>query len=503
MPRRSPLCAHRFPCNHERRKILLGLLCGSALVSGHAQADTATSDVLTLPTISVKGGGEQNPARSTFVQRTAATDKLSGQIIDVPASVSAITQKEIANRAADSLTQALSFTSSVSVDEYGSDTRYDYFRIRGFAETGAGVYLDGLPQPTLDFTGAILEPYGLERLDVLKGSTSTLFGMNDPGGMANAISKRPTDDAFGETYTTIGQRHAEAGFDIGGPLNASGTLSYRLTGKWQDAKQDTKYQDDNRRYFAPALTWKPNAQTSLTVLLKYQQDDGSSGNAIPYGMGLSNHEFYGEPDYDDMNRTQRSIGYSFHHDFGNGLSFDQNARYSDVDLSYSQVYLSSYSSTGRAAYGVDGNLKSFNIDNRLQFDHDFGQVTSKTMLGYEFDHYDLHENSVYGTAGAIDLDDPVYCGLACIDVAPYTSMATTTLVSGLYLQEQLTLADRWILTLGGRKDWVKTDTGAEVTTNSQSAFTRRVGLTWKARPNLSLYANYSESFNPTASAYAT
>ncbi|TQS73971.1 TonB-dependent siderophore receptor [Rhodobacteraceae bacterium] len=456
--------------------------------------------VQALAPITVTGAGE-DPDQTIVATQTATGEKLDTDLVDSSAAVSVVTQKELQTRGVNTIEQALSYSAGVSVDEYGSDNRYDYFRIRGFSQNAAGSYLDGLATRTLNFTGPKLEPYGLERIDILKGSTSTLFGLNAPGGLVNAISKRPTDYPMGEAYTTLGNDHAETGVDFGGPIDGAGIWRYRLTAKWQDANDGSKYQKDDRLYIAPAVTWAPSDATELTVLGQFQDNEGNSGNSLPVGTTLSPDTFFGEPDFSAMNRTQRSIGYQFRHDFGGGLTLRQNARYSNLDLLYQQAYLSAYSDTGRAAYQVEGKLTQRQIDTQLQYDRQWGRVAGRTLVGADYGDYEVNEQAFSGTAGAIDPRDPGYCGMACISLGSAVPTHIDMETKGVYLQQELTFDDRWILTLGGRKDWVDTDTGTD-TSNTQDAFTKRVGLTYKATPDWSVYANYSESFEPVGAYYA-
>lgn len=481
------------------------LLSGTALIAAggaHAQDDLVVFEPLYLQGASIFGED------STIVAGYTATgSKTVAEVIDIPAQVSIVTQKELQTRAPDNLMQALAYTSSLSVDEYGSDNRYDFYRIRGFYANDTGTYRDGLPLRSFNFTGGKIEPYSVQRIEVLKGSTSTLFGMNGPGGMVNVITKRPQDLAFGEIYTTVGENRAEIGVDFGAPLDEAQVWTYRVTAKLQDAKEDTDYQNDDSRYIAGALSWKPTDATSLTLLASFYDADGNTGNSIPVGSTAPRDTFFGEPDFNAMDRLERSFGYEFSHDFGNGLTFRQNARQSSVKMTYEQAYLDGQANlapedrTGRNAYLMYGEIDRFAVDNQLQYDTTFGDVKSRTLVGLDYTNDDLLERTWTGTAGRVDPNNPAYCGLACIDLVPGTTTDMAQKSTGLYLQQELTFNDQWIVTLGGRHDRVRTDVKSGEGSNTQTAFTKRAGLTWKATPDLSFYANYSESFNPLSSGY--
>lgn len=495
--------ALRIPQMIRRRpagRMLAGLMASTLIAAGAmAQEGTeASPDTIVLDTVYIHGSGVwQNSA--PVAGYTATGSKTPTEIIDVPAQVSVVTAEEMKTRAPDDLMQALSYTSSVKTDEYGSDNRYDFFRIRGFS--AGGIYRDGLPLRTFNFTGGRIEPYSVERIEVLKGATSTLFGLNAPGGMINVITKRPLQDPFGEIYASVGEDHAEIGVDTGAPLDADGVWTYRLTAKWQDSTDGSPALRDDRRYIAPALTWSPSDRTTLTLLASFYQQFGNTGNSIPVNSTRPHDTYFGEPDFSAMDRTERAIGYEFTHDFGGGLTFRQNARYSNFDMLYQQAYVEASSPTGRYAYLMRGEAKRMAVDTQLQYETSFGATQSRSLVGLDYTDDDVYERTWFGTAGAIDINNPIPCGLSCISLTPSTTTDMSQKALGLYLQEELTFNDRWILTLGGRYDRVKTDVTGADTSSKQSAFTKRIGLTYKATEDLSFYGNYSESFDPLATYY--
>lgn len=448
-------------------------------------------EVIELEPILVQGGGEGEA-------RAPSATKTDTPLVDVPAAVSVVTAEEMARRGVRDLQQAVSYSASVTADEYGSDNRYDYFRIRGFFQTTLGTYRDGLPLRNLSFTTARMEPYGLERVEILKGSTSTLFGLNAPGGLVNAVTKRPQREAFGEVYTTLGEDHAEVGTDFGGPLDALGVWSWRLTAKVQEGSNGIPALNDDRVYVAPALTYAPTDRTTLTLLADYTRRDGNTGNSLPFGAPVDSQTFLGEPDFSGMNTREKNVGYAFAHEFGNGLTLRQNARYGTVDLTYEQVYPNAGDpAVSRSAYAVYGEVERFAVDTQLQYDHAFGRIGTRTLVGVDHVRDRSEEVIFFGAAGGIDIANPVYCGRACV-VLPEVGFASDIeqVATGVYLQEEVTLDERWILTLGGRYDHVETTDA--VGSVVDEAFTTRVGLTYRAGPDLSFYGNYSESFQPAS-----
>ncbi|AXS42595.1 TonB-dependent siderophore receptor [Breoghania sp. L-A4] len=469
-------------------------------VEGAAVPQAAAQNAVTLDTIVVSGGAESavGPDETIVAVRTASGSKTDTPIVDLSASVSVITEEDLARRNVKTLDQALGYTSGVTTDLYGSDDRYDFYQIRGFYQSGNGSYRDGLPMRVQGYTGARLEPYGMQRIEVLKGSTSTLYGLNAPGGLVNSITKRPTEEKFGEVYTTAGDGHVEAGTDFGGPIDDAGVWSYRFTAKAQDGDNVADHTQDDRIYVAPALTWSPTDATSLTILADYYKRDGNASHGIPLGSGIDPNTFLGEPDFDKTNTVEKNIGWLFSHDFGSGLQFRQTARYTDLEMALESVYGANVNpAVDRSAYSVDGDAQRFGIDNQLEFDRRFNRFRSRTLVGLDYTHTATDEVRRYGTASGIDVYNPVYCGTGCITLGAPSGWSGEQNATGVYLQEELTLDERWILTLGGRYDHVE---AADSTygDSQENAFTKRAGLTFKATDEVSLYANYSESFEPVS-----
>ncbi|MDQ0457083.1 TonB-dependent siderophore receptor [Rhizobium paknamense] len=484
---------------------------GLPLLTLPALAEDGVTD---LPTIVVTGKTSRpvGPDDSIVAKETLTGTKTDTPIIDIPSAVSVVTVKELEKRKVTDLQEAVSYTAGVLTDEFGSDDRYDYFRIRGFDSTTLGTYRDGLnARIPAWYTAARVEPYGLERVEVLKGSTSSLFGLNSPGGLINAITKRPQDTPHAEVYTTLGDHHVETGTDFGGPIDPDGVFSYRVTAKWQNADLGRDYSNDNRVYVAPALTISPDASTSFTLLTDYNKRKTSPATGIPQGVNLDIGTFLGEPDYNKFNTTQKDIGYLFSHEFDNGLTFRQTARYSHVDLDYQQVYgATTDASADRSAFAVKGKADRFAIDNQLEYDYSSGIHETKTLIGTDFAYDDTAEDIDFGTAKGIDIYNPSYCGLSCINASPWIYWRVKQAALGVYAQEQWTIDDRWMITAGGRYDYVNTKADYLLTgtsdNNTAEAFTKRIGLSYKITPELAAYANYSTSFQPlvtpTANGYS-
>jgi len=482
---------------------------GTVVIEPLVTGDGAQGEVLDPVRVEANASEAPSPTDAitdSFVAAGSRTgSKTDTPILDDSAAVSVVTEKEMETRNVQDVQQAVAYTSGVQAGEYGSDVRYDYVRIRGFYQSSLGNYRDGLPSRIYSFTNSRAEPYGLQQVDVLKGSTSSLFGLNGPGGLVNMTTKRPEDEASGEVFTTFGENHLRTGGDVTGPVVEDSNWTYRLTGLWQDAERAQDYSQDDRVYIAPAFTYTPNAGTELTLLSSYSNRESNLGYGFPTGIETSRDAFFGEPDFNNFDTEETNIGYEFSHLITDQLEFRQNARYTHVDLDYETVYLKDSAPLGpRTAYAVYGELDRFGVDNQMQYDTPINEnLDSKTLVGIDFNRDQNHEATKSGTATAIDPYNPVYCGVSCINFSSGTETEITQSAYGIYAQEQLTIADDWIATLGGRFDYVQSEvdtiSSGTVEERDDHKFTSRMGLTYKATDEVSVYGNYSESFQPVYS----
>jgi iron complex outermembrane receptor protein len=490
-----------------RRAALLGCtaLALTPTLSLGQEAGAAGSTT-TLAPILLQGVGIgldlSNDSKSIVATETTGAGGMATAILDTPASVSVITSKEIQERGAENVEQVLQYTSGVTTDFYGSDDRFDYFKIRGF---DALMYRDGLVigRP---FGGLREEPYAYDRVEVLKGANSAGFGVSDPGGAVNYVTKRPRTERFGEVYATGGSfDHGETGIDFGDNITDDDTLSYRITGKFKRSDQEYDYSQDDENFIMGGLTWRPSGETSLSVILDHLDRDGVPGSGgQPVGSNFSRDRFFGEPDYNyrDINRNAASI--QVEHDFGGGLTFSSNARYSKSRSNFGYAYISNTPTDGstiadRAFFGNDGSDEQFIVDAHLQYDASIDNVDSRTLLGVEYNNYKNDSANSWGSAPGIDWTNPVYTG-APTSVPIYSSTTDDQKTKGVYLQQELTFFDKLIATVGLRNDWMdlnETDKlSGSVSSGDFSEFTKRVGLTYKLTDELAAYASYADSVAP-------
>ncbi len=508
----------RAPCRRLLRTALLSGTVAGLAVAAHAQNqnDPSPSAPAELPEINVQGRGASMLGDTNgFVSRRDATaTKTDTPLREVPQSVSVINREQLDSRQVQSLGEALRFTAGVQSETFGADPHVDWFSIRGFSTNDTGLFLNGL-RVSPGVTALSPEPYGLERIDVLKGPASVLYGQNAPGGLVNLVSKRPTDTAF-QDLTLLGGSYGrvQGQFDLGGPVGTDGKWSYRLTGLARGAGSQVNRVPNDRLFLAPAITYRITPDTTVTLLTSFQDDHSAGQQFLPSeGTVFGNpngriptRRFTGEDQYNKVDKFQMNLGYEFEHRFNEVFTVRQNARFARIDYNQRQVYGLGFrpdlATLNRQAYGQDVRANVYAVDTQGQARFATGPLAHTVLGGFEYNRITNATVNRSATATPLNLFRPVF-GALQPELSIYTNSYQTQNLYGLYAQDQIKL-DRFILTVGGRQDWVTTDTRDRLTgglgsaSQSDSQFTYRVGLGYEAPLGFTPYVGYARSFQPVA-----
>ncbi|MCD9124719.1 TonB-dependent siderophore receptor [Luteimonas fraxinea] len=494
---RAVPATRRPVCVAIRAALALGLMPAAGLAFAQSASDATTLDAVQVT--------------APIARDSGTATKTDTPILEVPQSISVITDRQMRDRGIHGIEEAVWFTAGAQGGGYGPDTRSDWLLVRGFTPAR---YMDGLALPLGSGTGITrIEPYGLERVEVLKGPASVNYGAMPPGGLLNYVSKRPTDESLREIEMQLGSHDLrQLAADFGGPLGDSGTLSYRLTGLARNSDSEVDFIHDDRYYFAPALTWKPDTANELTVLARFQKADTKAGagflpvegTLLPNPNGKIRASLYtGEPNANDYVKKMASIGYEFRHDFGGGTAFAQNLRWGESEIDPAITVgtfglLADQRTLSRYLWSTREKERTLSLDNNLSW-HFGGERVSHTVLAgldYRRYHNDYASNFAF-TATGLDAFAPVYGSMPNLapDFGPGTFFTDQTQDQiGLYVQDQIRV-DRFVITLGGRQDWVGTDTNGDH--QSDERFSGRVGINYVFDNGFAPYVGWSQSFQPT------
>jgi len=533
--------------------------CGCIVLAGGANAQTPESSSVQLPAVVVKGGGatakkgksqttkmsSQSKQKATSAAASSPTSpapmdaqldgvrastrntyqpgatfsatKTETPVLETQQSISTVTRKQLNDQNQQTVGAALGYSAGV-LASFEQNSRYDNVFIRGFggfSTSGNYVrFLDGLKLPQGQVFGIMsIDPFLLDRIDVLKGPSALLYGAVSPGGLVNMVSRAPSATPYNELRFEAGSYgRVQAAYTTQGALDKAGTLQYSVTAIGKDA--GTRYDDVDERRFAvaPAIAWQPNSDTRITLSGFYQADpDGGYFNSI-YARSLAAPQFRpylnskfnpGDPSYDHFDREESGVGYQLEHRFNDAVLFRSSLRYAQFDLDFAgiQIYAGP-SSTGdipRLAARSKEDASNIAADNQIQFDFNTSVLHHRLLTGV--DTQSAESNALFQASFAvtpINVFDPQYGSPVSGSFLTFTSGDQSLDQTGVYVQDQIALGN-WRALLGVRHDWteqVTTPTGGADQSQDSQATTYRAGLMYLFDNGVAPYASYSTSFEP-------
>ena len=452
--------------------------------------------------------------RSVAVDQASSAAKTDLAIVRTPQAISIVDSGFIDALNLRTVAEALNYTSGVRGQAFGSDTRIDYYQIRGFAN--ANIFKDGL---VLYNSGAFLSwatpAEGVERLEVLKGPASVLYGSSSVGGLVDIVSKAPVSTPLARIEAGVDEYGSGYGSaDLGGALGD--TLSFRAVGLVRRGATQVSLAKDNRSYAAVALGWTPLDGTTLTLRGSITRDRSNRPTGfVPYtgfatpladGSRIPIDLFVSDPSVDRYDRDQHEGGYTLESRLGPSVRFVSNGRYGRIDLVYAGLYgLFSGNPvlSGGRYYLNRGNsrqeawLDNITVDNHLDARVRTGPLAHDLLGGIDHSYSNTASSVAQGTAPRLDIRAPAYnVPIPALGAASTTRQKLDQ--TGVYVQDAVTLGGFTAL-LSTRHDWIGiTATGAAnvATRGDPDQQTYRAGLSYLSQVGLAPYVSYATSFTP-------
>ena len=467
--------------------------------------DAGGGGALELPTLTVDGAADIGlvPVTSGVATKTETPIEL------IPRSVSVVTQDSLAQRRPQSLEQAISYVPGVVASPWGADGRFAQFLIRGFDIGSYGVFRDGLPQKVIGFSGFNMEPYMLERIDVLKGPNAVLYGETDPGGIVDAVTKRPTFTPLRNGFLTYGPfETVQAGIDVGGPLGASDTLAWRLTGLYRDGETGLENAHDDRQQIAPSLTWRPDAATEITVLTNFQKDKTSpalylpvAGEDYPAAVGnLPDWMWDTLPEQAHFDAEVASAGYLFSHEVSPDLTIRQQLRVARQKTDYRDFYFNGMASDTEMNYAdftVNQTADTFAVDTQAEIDFALGTVANTLLLGIDYSRARAEGTYGYDDRYLIPVENPSF-DFPAPRPGIYQDGTETTWQAGLYARDQARVTERLFASFGVRRTWLESrfddNLGSDGASQDDAKFVWDIGAVYQLPNGVTPYASYATGF---------
>ncbi|WP_187505662.1 ferrichrome porin FhuA [Pantoea agglomerans] len=497
---------------------LLGIMISLSLSSSLYAAQTETMVVSADGGSGVEAESAWGPAPTVAAKRSATGTKTDTPIEKNPQSISVVTREEMEMRNVTSVKGAFNYTPGVLTGNRGSSDVIDALSIRGFSETNTNQYLDGLKLQGDNYSEFAIDPYFLERAELLRGPVSVLYGKSNPGGVVSLVSKRPTQETLREVQFQMGNDNLfSTGFDFGGALDDDGVYSYRLTGQARSQDAQQAMNKEKRYTIAPAFSWRPDDRTRIDLLTYFQNEPETGyygwlprqGTVVPITRA-DGSQYKLPTNFDEgeqsnkISRNTKMVGYNAEHSFNDTWTLRQNLRYADLRTDYRSIYgngfLPATQEITRGSAVSEEKLNQLAVDTQAQAKFATGQVDHTLLLGVDFQRTRNDIDAQFGTASSLNAVNPQYGDNSVTPFGPYQHLNKQR-QTGLYAQDQMEW-NRWVLTLGGRYDYAMNSVydrvADSVDRQNDQAFTWRGGLNYVFDNGIAPYFSYSEAFIPNA-----
>ena len=432
-------------------------------------------------------------------------------IIDIPQSIQVVPQRALEDQQVIQLDEALRNVSNVISGGFDTSTEARY-TIRGFDD--APLLIDGFRQYGFP---EVPETANLERVEVLKGPASILYGEIQPGGIVNAVTKKPLSEPFYEAEVQLGSYDlVRSRLDISGSLSNGDNLLYRLNASYLNSESFRGFDQNFEQFFvSPVLALKLSEDTDITFDVQYSNRERAfDAGLIAVGdqvIDVPRDRILNEPD-DFIERTFVSTGYALEHRFNDSWTLRNAFRYATTQIFSDKLTIpTAFDETTGILDRIYAFDDFYSDDYSLQTNavgkFNTGSVKHILLFGVDLNRTDsdTFSKSDFFNSAPLDVFNPFY------GATPRTSLDTllidrksTTNRLGIYVQDEIAFSEKLKLLAGLRYETVDQEIENEPalfypggdTNQSNDAWTPRVGIVYQPIEAVSLYASYSQSFNP-------
>lgn len=489
---------------------------GIAAVTGLASLPTFAqeNDTTVLDDVFVMADQDGEGVRRYQARRSGSATKMDTPLDEVPQAVSVIPATVLDDLRSPRIEKALDYAGGVArQNDFGGLTMYEY-SIRGL--TTSEFYKDGF-----SVNRGYMNPQDLsnvERIDVLKGPASSLYGRGDPGGTINIVSKRPQNDRFARLdLSAVRWDRYRSSLDVNTPLDDEGTMLYRMNLAVEDNKSFRDYRSSERQFFAPAFSWELSPQTRLLV----QAEVIRSSQVFDRGVvapndhlgSVSRSDFFGEPGDGEIDNNNESLQAEIEHDLNASWTVRLASHYKQGRLNGGAT---------EASFLAD-DARTLNREYRYR-DFDWqdsitqlelrglvytGDIEHNLLIGTEYERYAKDERLMRTRPiSTIDIREPVYGQpRPPFSVGPggrSTDRHELVHSRSLNLQDQMRLSEKLFGVIGARYDHYEHRLDNEVTgtrtEQTHEKITPRIGALYQLTPEVGVFANASQSFKPNTGA---
>ncbi|MDF5708872.1 MAG: TonB-dependent siderophore receptor [Nostoc sp. S4] len=451
--------------------------------------------------------GEQDGYNPSDASTATKTDT---PLRDIPQSIQVIPSQVIQDQGAVRLTEAVRNVSGVSLSGTSGDRGEDY-TIRGFA---ANIYKNGFLDDYYS-DRAFRDSANIERIEVLKGPASVLFGRLEPSGIINLVTKKPLAEPYYNLSFTVGSySFYRPTLDFSSPLTQDRKLGYRLNVAYENSGSFRDFVNKERFFIAPVLNWKIGANTNLTLEGEYLHTE----NPLDRGLPIIDNKIADIPisRYLSDPRNQVVVDESktyltLNHEFNQNLSLRSAFRVTTASETNNRFVIQPIFATSNNGTISLYNSGPFNqyyetyfLQNDLTGKFNTGSVKHTLLFGVEVGRLYNRNQGERGPDQPINIFNPIYNFSYDAPYEQSQDQRSNTDSFGIYLQDQIAVFDNLKLLVGGRFDTYHSETqdflNASTSKTDSNAFSPRVGVVYQPTKEISLFANYSRSFNPVSGA---
>ncbi|MBP5974014.1 TonB-dependent siderophore receptor [Brasilonema sp. CT11] len=447
--------------------------------------------------------GQRDGYNSSDASTATKTDT---PLRDIPQSIQAIPATVIQDQGAVRLNEIVRNVSGVA-NAGTAGERGENYTIRGF---DANVYKNGFLDDYFTTRG-FRDSANIERVEVLKGPASVLFGRLEPSGIINLITKKPlAEPYYNFSFTAGSYSFYRPTLDFSGPLTQDGKLGYRLNIAYENSGSFRDFVNKERFFIAPVLSWKIGDKTNLTLEGEYLHTENSydDGLYLIGGKIIPN-----VPISRNLNDPRSQIGIdasqtylTLNHEFNQNLSLRTAFRVTTASETVNRFALRGFGASDDGTVDLlsvpyNYYFETYFLQNDLTAKFNTGFLKHTLLFGLELGRLYDRRLSNYQSVGSSNVFNPVY-NFSYGSYQPLDNTATNTNSFGIYLQDQISVFDNLKLLVGGRFDTYHSErqdfNNDSTTVTDSDAFSPRVGVVYQPTKEISLFANYSRSFVPVS-----
>ena len=506
------------------RQTLARLLAGTGVTFRLTGAETVALErnvvqgddgPLWLRPVTVEGQVQENafgPVDGYSASRSATATRTDTPILETPASIQVVPEQVFKDQASLRLRDVYHNISGVVPGFTGGNVATtEQPIIRGFEEVR--IFRNGFRLQSL----APVELANVERIEVLKGPASVVYGLGEPGGLLNIVTKRPVNDTFAILEQEIGSYDLyRTTLDANAPLTEDGALLGRLNFAYTSDDTFRDHDGIDRVFVAPTLTWRPTDATSLTLDFSYSYEKYPFDHGLAFsadGEPVADiSTFLGEPAF-RAEREEILAGFTFTHEFSDSLRFRNVFMFQNTENrlnSFRHFSVNPDNTVNRELSQTVPKARSFATVADVQYSFELGSSQHELLVGV-----DLRRDPEAGNQGdgpiatgpfPIDIVNPRYNQFGAIVFDDVTDFDREETRAGVFVQDQIKLFDeRLHFLLGARYDYIDQSVAFEccggdfdfADDQTDNAFTFRGGALYELTDWLSPYVSVAQSFNPT------